>query len=60
MTKQVDGCQDLPIRGWAIRAYLDLARLGSDTHDAVHAALTERLTALEAQKDLAAPVALTH
>ena len=34
--------------------------LGSDTYDAVHAALTERLTALEAQKDLAASVAFSH
>ncbi|MFG1642523.1 SDR family oxidoreductase [Amycolatopsis sp. NPDC049252] len=33
--------------------------LGSDTYDAVHAALSERLTALEAQKDLAATVAFT-
>ncbi|MGW5867211.1 SDR family oxidoreductase [Streptomyces sp. NPDC055239] len=31
--------------------------LGSDTYDAIHAALTERLTALEAQKDLAESVA---
>jgi NAD(P)-dependent dehydrogenase (short-subunit alcohol dehydrogenase family) len=34
--------------------------LGSDTYDAIHTALTERLTALEAQKDLAASVAFTH
>ncbi|WP_200307750.1 hypothetical protein [Streptomyces adelaidensis] len=34
--------------------------LGSDTYDAIHAALTERLTALETQKDLAASVAFTH
>ncbi|MEO3755894.1 SDR family oxidoreductase [Streptomyces sp. B6B3] len=34
--------------------------LGSDTYDAVHAALTERLTALETQKDLAASVAFDH
>lgn len=33
--------------------------LGSDTYAAVHAALTERLTALEVQKDLAASVAFT-
>jgi NAD(P)-dependent dehydrogenase (short-subunit alcohol dehydrogenase family) len=33
--------------------------LGSDTYDAVHAALSERLAALEAQKDLAATVAFT-
>ncbi|MEA5365402.1 hypothetical protein VA596_38150 [Amycolatopsis sp., V23-08] len=33
--------------------------LGADTYDAVHAALSERLTALEAQKDLAATVAFT-
>nr|WP_159059509.1 hypothetical protein [Streptomyces antibioticus] len=43
MTKQVDGSQDPPIRGWAIRgwairAYLDPAGRNSDTHDA---ALTE-------------------
>ncbi|WAP60195.1 SDR family oxidoreductase [Streptomyces sp. S465] len=31
--------------------------LGSDTYDAVHAALTERLAALETQKELAASVA---
>jgi NAD(P)-dependent dehydrogenase (short-subunit alcohol dehydrogenase family) len=31
--------------------------LGADSYDAVHAALTERLGALEAQKDLAASVA---
>jgi NAD(P)-dependent dehydrogenase (short-subunit alcohol dehydrogenase family) len=31
--------------------------LGADTYEAVHAALTDRLTALEAQKDLAASVA---
>lgn len=31
--------------------------LGSDTYDAVHAALTERLTALESQRDLAASIA---
>ncbi|MCT2588808.1 SDR family oxidoreductase [Streptomyces sp. N2-109] len=34
--------------------------LGADTYDAVHAALTERLAALEAQKDLAASVAFTR
>jgi NAD(P)-dependent dehydrogenase (short-subunit alcohol dehydrogenase family) len=34
--------------------------LGSDTYNAVHAALTERLTALEAQKELAASVAFTR
>lgn len=34
--------------------------LGSDTYEAVHTALTERLTALEAQKDRAASVAFTH
>lgn len=34
--------------------------LGSDTYNAVHAALTERLTALETQKHLAASVAFTH
>jgi NAD(P)-dependent dehydrogenase (short-subunit alcohol dehydrogenase family) len=33
--------------------------LGSDTYHAVHTALSERLTALEAQKDLAATVAFT-
>jgi len=33
--------------------------LGADTYDAVHTALSERLTALEAQKDLAATVAFT-
>ncbi|GAA2606070.1 SDR family oxidoreductase [Streptomyces axinellae] len=33
--------------------------LGSDTYGAVHAALTERLTALEAQKDLAGSVSFT-
>lgn len=33
---------------------------GSDTYDAVHAALTERLAALENQKDLAASIAFTH
>lgn len=33
--------------------------LGSDTYDAVHAALAERLAALESQKDLAASVAFT-
>ena len=33
--------------------------LGSDTYDAVDAALTERLAALRAQKDLAASVAFT-
>jgi NAD(P)-dependent dehydrogenase (short-subunit alcohol dehydrogenase family) len=33
--------------------------LGSDTYDAVHAALSERLTALEAQKDLAGTVAFS-
>ncbi|MGW0846885.1 SDR family oxidoreductase [Streptomyces sp. NPDC002787] len=33
--------------------------LGSDTYHAIHAALTERLTALERQKDLAASVAFT-
>ncbi|WAE75801.1 SDR family oxidoreductase [Streptomonospora nanhaiensis] len=33
--------------------------LGSDTYDAVHAALTERLTALVSQKDLAASVAFS-
>lgn len=32
---------------------------GSDTYGAIHAALTERLTALESQKDLAASVAFT-
>ncbi|WP_369228707.1 SDR family oxidoreductase (plasmid) [Streptomyces sp. R39] len=31
--------------------------LGSDTYDAVHTALTERLTALESQRDLAVAVA---
>ncbi|MFF5107283.1 SDR family oxidoreductase [Streptomyces sp. NPDC000134] len=34
--------------------------LGSDTYDAIHTALTSRLTALETQKDLAASVAFTH
>ncbi|MCO5968825.1 SDR family oxidoreductase [Actinoallomurus soli] len=34
--------------------------LGSDTYDAVHSALTERLAALESQKDLAASVAFAH
>lgn len=34
--------------------------LGSDAYDAVHAALAERLAALEDQKDLAASVAFTH
>ncbi|MER5227345.1 SDR family oxidoreductase [Streptomyces flaveus] len=34
--------------------------LGSDTYDAIHTALTERLTALETQKDLAASVAFTR
>ncbi|MGW7514482.1 SDR family oxidoreductase [Streptomyces sp. NPDC054796] len=34
--------------------------LGSDTYEAVHSALTERLGALEAQKDLAASVAFTR
>ncbi|MFH9662446.1 SDR family oxidoreductase [Streptomyces sp. NPDC017248] len=34
--------------------------LGSDTYDAVHTALTRRLTALETQRDLAASVAFTH
>ncbi|MFE6165687.1 SDR family oxidoreductase [Streptomyces sp. NPDC056486] len=34
--------------------------LGSDTYDAIHAALTERLTTLEAQKDLAESVAFAH
>ncbi|MEU9795160.1 hypothetical protein AB0E27_32065 [Streptomyces sparsogenes] len=34
--------------------------LGSDTYSAIHAALTERLTALETQKDLAESVAFTH
>ncbi|WP_063731544.1 SDR family oxidoreductase [Streptomyces sp. RTd22] len=34
--------------------------LGSDTYEAVHTALTERLTALEAQKERAASVAFTH
>jgi NAD(P)-dependent dehydrogenase (short-subunit alcohol dehydrogenase family) len=34
--------------------------LGSDTYDAIHTALTERLAALENQKDLAASVAFTH
>ncbi|MFF1696312.1 SDR family oxidoreductase [Streptomyces sp. NPDC058257] len=34
--------------------------LGSDTYDAIHAALTERLTALEAQKDLAESVAFAN
>ena len=34
--------------------------LGSDTYDAIRTALTERLTALETQKDLAASVAFTH
>ncbi|QWF82174.1 hypothetical protein HUW46_05611 [Amycolatopsis sp. CA-230715] len=33
--------------------------LGSDTYSAVHAALTERLSALESQKDLADSVAFT-
>lgn len=34
--------------------------LGSDTYSAIHATLTERLTALETQKDLADSVAFTH
>lgn len=34
--------------------------LGSDTYDAIHTALTERLAALESQKDLAASVAFTR
>ncbi|MGR3935936.1 SDR family oxidoreductase [Streptomyces sp. BRA346] len=34
--------------------------LGSDTYEAVHTALTERLATLEAQKDRAASVAFTH
>jgi NAD(P)-dependent dehydrogenase (short-subunit alcohol dehydrogenase family) len=34
--------------------------LGSDTYNAIHTALTERLTALETQKELAASVAFTH
>ncbi|MEW2261809.1 hypothetical protein ACGF5T_18885 [Streptomyces sp. NPDC047853] len=34
--------------------------LGSDTYSAIHAALTERLTALETQKDLAESVAFTR
>ncbi|MEU6224803.1 SDR family oxidoreductase [Streptomyces sp. NPDC047042] len=34
--------------------------LGSDTYNAVHTALTERLTALETQKELAASVAFAH
>lgn len=34
--------------------------LGSDTCSAIHATLTERLTALETQKDLAESVAFTH
>ncbi|GAA0366774.1 hypothetical protein NE235_02930 [Actinoallomurus spadix] len=33
--------------------------LGSDTYDAVHSAVTERLATLESQKDLAASVAFT-
>jgi NAD(P)-dependent dehydrogenase (short-subunit alcohol dehydrogenase family) len=33
--------------------------LGADAYDAIHTALTERLAALEAQKDLAASVAFT-
>jgi hypothetical protein len=33
--------------------------LGADSYDAVHAALTERIGELEAQKDLAASVAFT-
>lgn len=32
--------------------------LGTDTYDAIHATLTERLAALETQKDLAASVAV--
>ncbi|MFE9644298.1 SDR family oxidoreductase [Streptomyces sp. NPDC006365] len=34
--------------------------LGSDTYNAIHTALTERLTALETQKELAASVAFAH
>ncbi|WP_327153611.1 hypothetical protein [Streptomyces tubercidicus] len=34
--------------------------LGSDAYDAIHTALTERLTALETQKDLAASVAFNR
>jgi NAD(P)-dependent dehydrogenase (short-subunit alcohol dehydrogenase family) len=34
--------------------------LGSDTYNAIHTALTERLAALENQKDIAASVAFTH
>jgi NAD(P)-dependent dehydrogenase (short-subunit alcohol dehydrogenase family) len=34
--------------------------LGADTYDAIHNALTERVAALETQKDLAASVAFTH
>lgn len=34
--------------------------LGSDSYGAIHAALTERLTALETQKDLAGSVAFPH
>ncbi|WNV87170.1 SDR family oxidoreductase [Umezawaea sp. Da 62-37] len=34
--------------------------LGADTYDAVHAALTERLTALETRKDHAVSVAFDH
>ncbi|MEW1719301.1 SDR family NAD(P)-dependent oxidoreductase [Streptomyces sp. NPDC093109] len=34
--------------------------LGSDTYGPIHAALTERLAALETQKDVAASVAFTH
>ncbi|AKZ60349.1 putative short chain oxidoreductase [Streptomyces ambofaciens ATCC 23877] len=34
--------------------------LGADTYGAIHAALTERLTALEAQKELAESVAFTR
>jgi hypothetical protein len=33
--------------------------LGADAYDAIHASLTERLGALEAQADLAASVAFT-
>lgn len=34
--------------------------LGADTYTAIHTALTERLTALESQQDLAGSVAFTH
>jgi hypothetical protein len=34
--------------------------LGADAYDAIHTALTARLGALEAQRDLAASVAFTH